>query len=44
MISELHKNGITEIKMVNTSELEMIPKFLRTSFMLGGIGLIYGKK
>jgi SAM-dependent methyltransferase len=44
IILELHENGITEIKMVNTSELEMIPKFLRTSFMLGGIGLIYGKK
>jgi SAM-dependent methyltransferase len=44
MIAELRVSGISEINMTNTSEMEIIPKFLRTSFMLGGIGIIYGKK
>jgi ubiquinone/menaquinone biosynthesis C-methylase UbiE len=44
MLMELRKLNITEINIINTSNLEIIPKFLRTSFMLGGIGLIYGKK
>jgi ubiquinone/menaquinone biosynthesis C-methylase UbiE len=44
MITKLHTPDISEINIINTSKLEIIPKFLRTSFMLGGIGLIYGKK
>jgi ubiquinone/menaquinone biosynthesis C-methylase UbiE len=44
MIIKLHTPDISEINIINTSKLEIIPKFLRTSFMLGGIGLIYGKK
>jgi SAM-dependent methyltransferase len=44
MIMELRKLDITEIDMINTSKLEIIPNFLRTKPMLGTIGLIYGKK
>jgi SAM-dependent methyltransferase len=44
MLMELRTLDIDEINIINTSSLEIIPKFLRTSFMLGGIGLIYGKK
>jgi SAM-dependent methyltransferase len=44
MIMELRKLDIAEIEMINTSKLEIIPKFLRTPPMLGTIGLIYGKK
>jgi SAM-dependent methyltransferase len=44
MIDELRTFGISEINIINTSKMEIIPKFLRTSFMLGGIGIIYGKK
>jgi ubiquinone/menaquinone biosynthesis C-methylase UbiE len=44
MIRELHSSGISEINIIKTSEMEIIPKFLRTSFMLGGIGIIYGRK
>jgi SAM-dependent methyltransferase len=44
MIEKLRASDISEIHIINTSTLEIIPKFLRTSFMLGGIGLIYGKK
>jgi ubiquinone/menaquinone biosynthesis C-methylase UbiE len=44
MLDDLRIHGIAEINIKETGNLEMIPKFLRTSFMLGGIGLIYGKK
>jgi SAM-dependent methyltransferase len=44
MLTELRSLGISEINMKNTTALEIIPKFLQTSFMLGGIGIIYGKK
>jgi SAM-dependent methyltransferase len=44
MLAELRKSGISEINITNTSKMEIIPSFLRTSFMLGGIGMIYGKK
>jgi len=44
MLEELRALGLNEISMEKTSELEIIPRFLRTSLMLGRIGLIYGKK
>jgi ubiquinone/menaquinone biosynthesis C-methylase UbiE len=44
MLEELRALGLSEISMEKTSEMEIIPRFLRTSFMLGRIGLIYGKK
>ena len=44
VLTELRSLGISEINMKNTTTLEIIPKFLRTSFMLGGIGIMYGKK
>jgi hypothetical protein len=43
MIAELRTSGLSEINIENTSEMEIIPKFLRTSFMRG-IGIIYGKR
>jgi ubiquinone/menaquinone biosynthesis C-methylase UbiE len=44
MSEELSTPDISEINIKNTEKLEIIPKFLRTSFMLGGIGIIHGKK
>jgi SAM-dependent methyltransferase len=44
MLEELRAMGLSAITMERTSDLEIIPRFLRTSFMLGGIGIIYGKK
>jgi ubiquinone/menaquinone biosynthesis C-methylase UbiE len=44
MLTELRALELSEIAMEKTSGLEIIPRFLRTSFMLGRIGLIYGKK
>jgi SAM-dependent methyltransferase len=44
MLTELRLLGISEINIKNTTALEIIPKFLQTSFMLGGIGIIYGRK
>jgi SAM-dependent methyltransferase len=44
MLTELRSGGMSEINIKPTAPLEIIPKFLRTPFMLGKIGIIYGKK
>jgi SAM-dependent methyltransferase len=44
MVTELKSLGFNKINLVNTSKLDIIPKFLRTSFMLGDIGILYGEK
>jgi SAM-dependent methyltransferase len=44
MLEELSGLGLSEITMTKTHDLDIIPCFLRTSFMLGRIGLLYGKK
>lgn len=42
---EIIKNwGIAEVKFENTSKSEFIPKVLKLPFMVGTIGMIYGKK
>jgi precorrin-6B methylase 2 len=47
MLTELRSIGISEINIKNTTTLDIIPKFLQTSFIMpgwNGIGIIYGKK
>ena len=36
--------GIEEVHFTSTADLVDIPRLLRTPFMLGEIGIIYGKK
>ncbi|MBN1189949.1 MAG: class I SAM-dependent methyltransferase [Dehalococcoidales bacterium] len=36
--------GIREVHFVNTSELDFIPRLLKLPFMVGRIGIIYGRK
>lgn len=36
--------GIQDVKFINTSSMEYIPKPLKLQFMLGSIGIIYGNK
>jgi SAM-dependent methyltransferase len=44
LIDEIKSWGIDELRFVNTSESKFIPKALRLPFMIGKIGIIYGKK
>lgn len=36
--------GITDVEFVNTSKTGFIPRLLKLPFMVGSIGIIYGKK
>ena len=44
LIAIIRSWGITEVAFADTSASEFIPKALRLPFMLGRIGIIYGKK
>ena len=43
-LQELRKEGIGQIAILRSSDEGFIPKMLKTRFMLGRIGLIYGRK
>ena len=43
-IDELRKEGIDHVSFLRSSDESFIPKILKTGFMLGRIGLIYGRK
>jgi SAM-dependent methyltransferase len=44
LVATIRSWGIKEVAFANTSRSEFIPKALRLPFMLGRIGIIYGKK
>jgi len=44
LLKEIRGWGIQHVDFLDTSRLAMIPKPLRVSFMLGGIGIIHGTK
>ena len=44
LIATIKGWGIQEVKFVNTSNAEFIPAALKLQFMVGAIGIIYGKK
>jgi SAM-dependent methyltransferase len=44
LVATIRSWGITEVTFADTSDSEFIPKALRLPFMLGRIGIIYGKK
>jgi len=44
LIETIHQWGIEEVHFTSTADLVDIPRLLRTPFMLGEIGIIYGKK
>jgi hypothetical protein len=44
LVATIRSWGIEEVAFANTSRSEFIPKALRLPFMLGRIGIIYGKK
>jgi ubiquinone/menaquinone biosynthesis C-methylase UbiE len=44
LVATIRSWGIKEVAFANTSHSEFIPKALRLPFMLGKIGIIYGKK
>lgn len=43
-VRQLKAEGIQEIHLVRSNDEKFIPKILKSSFMLGRIGLIYGIK
>lgn len=36
--------GIEKVEIANTSNLDFIPKVLKLPFMLGTVGILYGRK
>jgi SAM-dependent methyltransferase len=44
LVGVIRSWGTREVAFVDTSDSEFIPKALRLPFMLGRIGIIYGKK
>jgi SAM-dependent methyltransferase len=44
LVAMIRSWGIKEVAFADTSDSEFIPKALRLPFMLGRIGIIYGKK
>lgn len=43
-VSDLKKEGINEINIIDTRKLSFIPRILKTPIMLNDIALVYGKK
>ncbi len=45
LLAQLRKEGISEIHYIaNVEKQPFMPAFLRTPWMMYGVGLIYGKK
>ncbi|MDD5648796.1 MAG: class I SAM-dependent methyltransferase [Dehalococcoidia bacterium] len=44
MLEEIKSWGIEDVRYVNTSNADFIPKPLKLPFMVGSIGIIYGRK
>ena len=44
LLDTIHQWGIEEVHFANTADLVDIPRLLRVSWMLGEIGIIYGRK
>ena len=44
LLETIHNWGIEEVHFTDTADLVEIPRFLRVPWMLGNIGIIYGKK
>jgi Methylase involved in ubiquinone/menaquinone biosynthesis len=44
LLETIRKWGIEEVHFINTKDLVEIPRLLRVPWMLGKIGIIYGKK
>jgi SAM-dependent methyltransferase len=44
LIERIRSWGIREVEFVNTSDSEFIPAALRLPFMLGTVGILYGRK
>lgn len=44
LLDEIKSWGINDVRFINTSKADFIPRGLKLSFMLGNIGIIYGTK
>jgi hypothetical protein len=44
LVAMIRSWGIKEVAFADTSDSEFIPRALRLPFMVGRIGIIYGKK
>jgi SAM-dependent methyltransferase len=44
LLQELRESGLEDVAFEDTSRLEFIPAYLRLPFLLGRIGIIYGRK
>jgi ubiquinone/menaquinone biosynthesis C-methylase UbiE len=44
LLSEIRSWGVEDVRFVNTSNADFIPKPLKLPFMVGSIGIIYGRK
>jgi SAM-dependent methyltransferase len=44
LLKEVKSWGIETVELVDTSDSDFIPKALKLPFMLGTVGILYGKK
>jgi len=44
LLAEIRSWGVEDVRFVNTSNADFIPKPLKLPFMVGSIGIIYGRK
>jgi len=44
LLAEIKSWGVDDVRFVNTSNADFIPKPLKLPFMVGSIGIIYGRK
>jgi SAM-dependent methyltransferase len=44
LLTELRTDELTNIDLKRTSHLDFVPRYMRIPFMLGDIGILYGKK
>lgn len=44
LLEEVRSWGIEKVELINTSDSDFIPKALKLPFMLGTVGILYGRK
>jgi hypothetical protein len=44
LVETIRSWGIREVEFVNTSDSEFIPAALKLPFMLGTVGILYGRR
>jgi len=44
LLEKIRSWGIETVELVDTSDSDFIPKALKLPFMLGAVGILYGRK